>query len=156
MNFMECLNNYDRQKQEMDTLIEELKQNLEQKENFKSSMYEGMENSPLVSDQKHKLKEFDTNIAHAEEWIRRYQKSNEALLYNIQKLKDMLDAANLGLTQLTGSGTTDMKELLGRLNSLNDLVQKQMAESNITGQEPDDKMDELFAIRKVEVHKYGI
>lgn len=75
----------------MDTLIEELKQNLEQKENFKSSMYEGMENSPLVSDQKHKLKEFDTNIAHAEEWIRRYQKSNEALLYNIQKLKDMLD-----------------------------------------------------------------
>lgn len=156
VNFMECLNNYDRQKQEMDTLIEELKQNLEQKENFKSSMYEGMENSPLVSDQKHKLKEFDTNIAHAEEWIRRYQKSNEALLYNIQKLKDMLDAANLGLTQLTGSGTTDMKELLGRLNSLNDLVQKQMAESNITGQEPDNKMDELFAIRKVEVHKYGI
>ena len=156
VNFMECLNNYDRQKQEMDTLIEQLKQNLEQKENFKSSMYEGMENSPLVSDQKHKLKEFDTNIAHAEEWIRRYQKSNEALLYNIQKLKDMLDAANLGLTQLTGSGTTDMKELLGRLNSLNDLVQKQMAESNITGQEPDNKMDELFAIRKVEVHKYGI
>ena len=49
-----------------------------------------------------------------------------------------------------------MKELLGRLNSLNDLVQKQMAESNITGQEPDNKMDELFAIRKVEVHKYGI
>ena len=156
VNFMECLNNYDRQKQEMDTLIEELKQNLEQKENFKSSMYEGMENSPLVSDQKHKLKEFDTNIAHAEEWIRRYQKSNEALLYNIQKLKDMLDAANLGLTQLTGSSTTDMKELLGRLNSLNDLVQKQMAKSNITGQEPDNKMDELFATRKVEVHKYGI
>lgn len=28
VNFMECLNNYDRQKQEMDTLIEELKQNL--------------------------------------------------------------------------------------------------------------------------------
>lgn len=111
---------------------------------------------PLFQTRSTKLKEFDTNIAHAEEWIRRYQKSNEALLYNIQKLKDMLDAANLGLTQLTGSGTTDMKELLGRLNSLNDLVQKQMAESNITGQEPDNKMDELFAIRKVEVHKYGI
>ena len=161
VTLMECLNNYDQQKQEMNYWSQELNQNLEESSRLNGSIDKElhMKDSVFVANQKLRLRELDTNIHNSEEWIERYRKSNEVLLRNIQNLKKALESANLSLSHWTGESTAEMAKLLEQLNNLNSSTQKQMTEADIAGQELKSEMqsmEKMYESHKMEEHIYGI
>ena len=161
VTLMECLKNYDQQKQEMNYWSQELNQNLEESSRLNGSIDKElhMKDSVFVANQKLRLRELDTNIHNSEEWIERYRKSNEVLLRNIQNLKKALESANLSLSHWTGESTAEMAKLLEQLNNLNSSTQKQMTEADIAGQELKSEMqsmEKMYESHKMEEHIYGI
>ena len=161
VTLMECLNNYESQKQEINRRMSELNRNLEKRSGFAGSIDEElqMKDSVFTAEQSLRLKELDANISAAEKWIKRYAKLNEVLLSNIQSIKETLDSASLGLSQPTGGSVAEMSELLKRLNNLNGSMQKQMTKADIAKQELASEiqnMDDLYESQKTEVHIYGI
>lgn len=161
VTLMDCLNKYDHQKREISHWSLELDRNLEKKSSFEGSIDKElhMKDSVFVAEQKLRLKELEVNISDTEKWIKRYTKSNEILLENIQSLKETLEAANFGLSQPTGGNVAEMSELQERLKNLNASVQKQITQADSAKQELESEMqamEKLYESQKTEVHIYGI
>lgn len=161
VTLMECLNNYDQQKQEMNYWSQELNQNLEERSRLNGYIDKElhMKDSVFVANQKLRLQELEADIDNSEKWIERYRKSNEVLLRNIQNLKKALESANLSLSHWTGESTTEMTELLEQLNNLNSSTQKQMTEADVAGQKLSSEMqsmEKMYESHKMEEHIYGI
>lgn len=122
-SLMLCQRNYDSNRLEIDKLMGQLTADLERYGTLKGNLEE--KGGVFVVNEQLRIRELEKNIYYCKKLIEKYNKLNIRCLENMQSMKEVIDAAHFGISQLKGDNLSEISRIM---KELNDLAERQKTE----------------------------